>query len=250
MNADQTIEKMRKIKLGAMAEAYSQQLANPGTYQGLDFDERLAMLVDYESDVRSSKKIQRLINGSNMYFKDASPEQMDYTGDRAGDRQKFAKLFDCSFIDKGHNLVLEGASGAGKTWVACAFGTAACRKFRTVKYYKMRSLVDELLVSRAALDGGYQKLMNSLRKTNVLIIDDFLLHDVTASEAGEMFELIDMRLLTGTTIFCSQYKIEGWIKIMGRTPVTEALMSRVRSSSHIVEVKGREDKRLDDLPQL
>ena len=250
MSSEQTIEKMRKVKLGAMAEAYKQQLANPSTYRDLGFDERLAMLIDYESDVRDSNKVQRLISKSEMYYKDATPEQMDYSGDRASDKEKLLKLFDSSYISKSHSIVLEGASGAGKTWIACALGTAACRKFHAVKYYKMRALIDELLIARNALDGSYQKLMASLHKTPLLIIDDFLLHEVSVTDMGELLELIDVRLWSGSTIFCSQYKVEGWIKIIGRTPITEAFMSRVQASSYILDVKARDDKRINNKPQF
>lgn len=132
----------------------------------------------------------------------------------------------------------------GKTWLSCAFGVAACRAGYKVKYYKMRNLVDELMVSRAALDGSYQRMIAQLKKTDLLIIDDFLLHEVSAEDMGELLELVDARLLTGSTILCSQYKHEGWVKIMGRTAITEAFMSRIESTSHIINVKTTEDMRI------
>ena len=121
---------------------------------------------------------------------------------------------------------------------------AACRKHRTVRYYKMRQLIDELLISRSARDESYAKLMNGLRKTSLLIVDDFLLHEVNAADMGELLELVDARLLTGSTIFCSQYKHEGWIKIMGRTPISEAFMSRVRASAHVIDADSPDDLRM------
>ena len=135
-------------------------------------------------------------------------------------------------------------SHKGKTWLSCSFGVAACRRGYKVKYYKMRSLIDELMVSRAALDGSYQKLISQLKKTQLVIIDDFLLHEVSAEDMGELLELVDARLLTGSTILCSQYQHGGWIKIMGRTPIAESFMSRVKSSSHIVRVKTVDDMRM------
>lgn len=108
----------------------------------------------------------------------------------------------------------------------------------------MRNLIDELLVSRAALDDSYQRLIAQLKKTPLLIIDDFLLHEISLDDLGELLELVDARLLTGSTIIFSQYHQEGWVKIMGRTSVSEAFMSRVQSSSHIIDVKAIEDLRL------
>ena len=244
MTPEQTIEKMRELKLSAAAEAYEHQLANAEQFREMGFDDRLAILVDHEADVRNTKKIERLIRGSNMFFKSACPEQVSYGQGRGLDRAQLARLFDCSYVAKSQNIVLEGASASGKTWLACAFGVAACRRGHKVKYYKMRGLVDELLVSREALDGSYQKLIAQLKKTPLLIIDDFLLHEVTAADMGELLELVDARLLTGSTIFCSQYKHEGWIKLMGRTAIAEAFMSRVRSSSHFINVNASEDLRL------
>ena len=121
---------------------------------------------------------------------------------------------------------------------------AACRRGYKVRYYKMRSLIDELMVSRAALDGSYQKLIDKLKKTHLVIIDDFLLHEVSAEDMGELLELVDARLLTGSTILCSQYQHGGWVKIMGRSPISEAFMSRIKSSSHIVCVKTIDDMRI------
>lgn len=244
MSPDQTIEKMKNMKLSAMAESYGHQLANADQFRDLGFDDRLAMLVDYESDVRASKKIDRLIKGSGMYFQSACPEQINYDPGRGLDRSQLTRLLDCSYIKKSQNVILEGASASGKTWLSCALGVAACRAGLKVKYYKMRSLIDELLVSRAALDGSYQKLIAQLKKTQLLIIDDFLLHEVSSDDMGELLELVDARLLTGSTILCSQYQHEGWVKIMGRTAISEAFMSRIQSSSHIIKVKTADDMRL------
>ena len=250
MSPEQTIEKMRKMRLSAMADAYRRQLADPALYREIGFDDRLAMMVDHEADVRASNKINRLVNGSGMYFKTACPEDIRYEPGRGFDREQLSRILDCSYIAKGQNVVLEGASSAGKTWLSCSFGVAACRCGYKVRYFKMRSLIDELMVARAALDGSYQKLIGQLRKTHLVIVDDFLLHEVSAEDMGELLELVDARLLTGSTILCSQYQHEGWIKIMGRTPISEAFMSRIESSSHILRVKSVEDLRMKNRDTL
>lgn len=244
MSPEQTVEKMKKMKMSAMAEEYQRQLANPVQFRELCFDDRLSMLVDHEADVRESNKIERLISGSGMYFKAACPEDINYDPGRGLDRSQFARLLGCSYIEKSQNIILEGASASGKTWLSCAFGVAACRAGYKVRYYKMRGLIDELMVSRAALDGSYQKMLSQLKKTNLLIIDDFLLHEVSSDDMGELLELVDARLLTGSTILCSQYMHDGWIKIMGRTAISEAFMSRIESSSHVISVKTTDDMRI------
>lgn len=127
MSPEQTIEKMKAMKLSPMVEAYEHQLANPSRFADMGFDERLAMIVDHGSDVRRTKKIERLINGSNVYFKAACPEQIDYDPERGLDKSLMARILDCAFIDKSQNVILQGASASGKTWLACAVGVAACR---------------------------------------------------------------------------------------------------------------------------
>lgn len=244
MSPEQTVEKMKKMRLSAMANAYQHQMENPHQFKEMSFDERLAMLVDHETDVRETKRIDRLISGSGMYFKSACPEKIDYDPGRELDRSLMARLLDSSYIAKHQNIVLEGASSSGKTWMACAFGTAACRAGYRVKYYKMRSLVDEILVTRATADGGYQRLMKSFEKTDLLIIDDFLLHgSISAADMGELLELVDSRMMRGSTILCSQYKMEGWLNIMGRTAIADSLMSRIESSSFVISMKATEDMR-------
>lgn len=244
MSPEQTIEKMKRMRLSAMAESYAQQLADPAAYRELGFDDRLAIMVDHGSDVRATNKVNRLVNASDMYFRAACPEQINYDPGRGLDRGQIARILDCSYIANGQNVVLEGASASGKTWISCAFGVAACRKGLKVKYYKMRGLIDELLVTRAALDGSYQKLIERLKKTHLVIIDDFLLHEVSPEDMGELLELIDARLLTDSTVLCSQYKHDGWVKVLGRTPISEAFMSRIKSSPHVIRMNTVDDMRM------
>ena len=123
---------------------------------------------------------------------------------------------------------------------------AACRMGHKVRYCKARNLVDELRVARLAADGSYQREINRLRKTPLLIVDDFLLHEVTPEEVGELLELVDARLIVGSTVFCSQYRHEGWMEILGRSPVSEAFMSRVSSSSYVFRMESSEDMRMRD----
>ena len=122
---------------------------------------------------------------------------------------------------------------------------AAHRAGYKVRYYKMRNLIGELMVSRPALDGSYQKTISQLKKRPLVIIDGFLLHEVSSDGMGEQLELVDARLLTGSTILCSQYRYDGWIKIMGRSVISEAFMSRIKSSSHVIEVKACRDMRME-----
>ena len=124
MSPEQTISKLRKMRLSAMAEAYRRQLEDPGAFRGMGFDERLAHLVDHEADVRASNKVARLVKGSGMYFTDAFPEDIRYGGARGLTRDGLARVLDCSFVDRRLNVMLEGPSASGKTWVACAIGVS------------------------------------------------------------------------------------------------------------------------------
>lgn len=111
----------------------------------------------------------------------------------------------------------------------------------------MRQLIGELMVARAAMDGNYNKLLGNLRKARPLIVDDLLLHDITAPDMGELLELVDARLLTRSTVFCSQHRHDGRIKIMGRTPISETFVSRVKASPHAISVESADDLRLSNV---
>ena len=144
-----TIEQLRAMKFSAMATAFEQQLKEPKSYSQLGFEERFGLMVDAEWNRRQDNKLRRRVRDARLDIPSASMEGIEYIPDRGLDRQQLLRLASCAYIDEGHHVILKGASGSGKTYLACALGYAAYTRFQKVRYVRMPELLDELVVIRA-----------------------------------------------------------------------------------------------------
>ena len=222
-----TIDTMRDMRLGAMAAEFEAQLKDKERYGGFSFEERLGMLVDAEWNRRQRNKITRYTRNANLAEPQAMVESIEYYPDRKLNKEEMIRLSTCKYIDDHHHLVLEGASGNGKTFVACALGNAACRKLKTVRYMRMPELLDELNIAKAC--GTFKKTVKALQKTDLLILDEWLLRCLTPQESFDLLEIIEARC-SRSTIFCTQYKSTEWYERIGADedkPVTEAIIDRI-----------------------
>ena len=141
MNNQQTLQSLRSLKLAGMADAFIRQLEHPQTQQ-LSFDERFALLVDSELTQRQNRRLQRLLNIARLRHK-ACVEEIDYQSKRGLNRSQVVSLINCEWIRMGQNLHITGPTGTGKSWLACAFGNAACRHGLTVRYERTSRLLEE-----------------------------------------------------------------------------------------------------------
>lgn len=132
-----TINKLNEMRLTAMAESYRNQLQEASSYEGLSFEERFGLMVDIEWARRKNNHLKRLIRKADLDQSDACIENMEYHADRKLDKAQIARLSTCRYIQEKHNVIILGASGAGKTYLSCALGIAACRNFYTVKYIRL-----------------------------------------------------------------------------------------------------------------
>lgn len=162
-----TLNTLRSLRLTGMAEAFAQQLEQPELHR-LSFDERLALLVDRELTYRNNRRLQRLLHSAH-FRQQASLEGIDFQPKRGLDRSLIASLSSCDWILKHHNLLITGATGTGKSWIACAFGQAACRQGLAVKYERTHRLLDQLRIARG--DGSYHKRLSQLARLDLLILD-------------------------------------------------------------------------------
>ena len=209
MRNEQTLEKLKAMRLSGMADLYEQQTSDE-SIQSLGFEERFELLVDAESVRRKSNKLDRLIQQATFSEPNASIEGIEYYPDRHLDKNLISKLAQGGYIENHHNIILMGASGNGKTWIANAFGIQACRQFRKVKYIRLPELIDELALAKYEADGSYRKLIKKYTKIELLIIDEWLLMDLSLEDSVHVFEIIEARLKQTSTIFCSQFSPEGW----------------------------------------
>jgi len=198
-----TIETLKTMKLSVMASTFEEQLKDQETYGSLSFEERLGLMVDAEWNKRQTNKLARYIKNANFAAPHASIEDIEYHTDRKLDRTEMLRLSTCQYIDQQHHIVLEGAAGNGKTYIGCALGNAACRKFKTVRYIRTPELLDELNVSKGC--GTFKKTVKTFQKVDLLILDEWLIRCLTPQESYDLLEIIEARCTHGATIFCTQF---------------------------------------------
>ena len=242
MSDQSTIELLREMKFSAMASEYVGQLEDPSKYSKLQFEERFSLLVDAEWNRRRNNKLMRLIKAAKFSAPSASVEDIEYYDDRKLDKTEMTRYATCQYIDEHHHIILEGASGNGKTYIACALGNAACRKFKTVRYIRMPELLDELSVARSL--GTFKKAVNGFRRVDLLILDEWLIRTLVPQEAYDLLEIIEARCESGSIIFCTQYQPQGWYERINPdsendSPISDAIMDRIVHNSYEVKIQGR-----------
>ena len=238
MMNQETLRKLTEMKMGAMAELYQQQSQNKD-YQNMDFADWFNLLVDYEYDRRKSNKLERLIKQATLDEPTAAIEDIEYHPDRNLDKNLILELATGNYLQNHHNIILMGASGNGKTWISNAFGIHACRQFYKVKYIRLPELLDELAVAKYEADGSFRKLIQKYKKIDLLILDEWLLTELSEEKALHVLEIIESRLKRASTIFCSQFAPEGWHSKLGQTQVADAILDRIVHDSYKILVDGK-----------
>lgn len=234
---EQTLTKLHEMKLSGMAEAYKEQARNKD-FQKMSFEERLSILVDLEFSRRQNNKLQRLIKAATFLDSKAYIEDIEYHEDRKLDKELILKLASGLYIQDYHNVILKGPTGSGKSFLASAFGVAACRQFYKVKYIRLPELLDELTLAKLAADGSYRKLIKKYTKVNLLILDEWLLTNLSTDEAAILLEITESRHKTASTIFCSQIDPSGWHLKLGNETIAEAILDRIIHDSYQIMIDG------------
>lgn len=229
-----TINTLRSIKLNGMADAYAQQLEQPDV-QRLSFDERLGLLVDREITYRESRRQRRLLQLARLR-QNACVEDINYEHVRGLDRSAVAMLITCDWMRSHQNLHITGPTGTGKSWLACSFGHQACRQGLSVRYERTSRLLESLRIARG--DGSYQRKLSLLARTDLLILDDFGLKPLQQQERHDLLELIEDRHGLRSTLITSQLPISAWHGYLSDPTVADALLDRLTSGAHRIELKG------------
>ena len=234
------LDTLNRLKLYGIAAALGEQLTQSAA-SSLAFEERLGLLVDREVLYRDNQRLTRLLRLAQLKHRNACVEDIDYRARRGLDRSQLASLAGCDWIRQAQNLLIHGATGAGKTWLACALAQQACRQGLSALYLRAPRLFDELSVGHA--DGSFRKRLAAIAKVNVLIIDDFAIAPLGARERSDLLELLDDRVGVRSTLLTSQLPIENWHDYIGDPTLADAILDRLVHSAHKIHLTSEESMR-------
>ena len=229
-----TIDKLNAMRLYAMAHAFQEQAANPNMAP-LSFEERFGLIVDHQMTVQENTRVQSRLKAAKLRLP-ACIEDLDFRPDRRMDRSQVMSLTGNQWVRGKQNILITGPTCAGKSYLACALAHKACRDGHTTFYQRTPRLFHELAVARH--DGRYLKLMSSLGKCEVLILDDFLLSSISRDEQKELLEIIEDRYGRRSTIVTSQLPIKAWHDAMQDPTMADAILDRLVHNGHKIALEG------------
>jgi len=235
MLSETTVTKLHEIRLSIMAQHFRQQLLNPA-FNEMTFEERFGLLVDAEWSGRKSNRLKRLIKNASYAIPGACVENIAYHADRKLDKAMITRLESCSYLHENLNVIIMGATGVGKTYLACALGIAANRNFFAVKYVRLPDLFSDLAIAR--VNGTFRKVIKQYTQAKLLILDEWLLFPLNETEARDLLEIIEARHKQGSTIFCSQFDIGEWYTKIGEPVLAEAVCDRIVHNSYKIIISG------------
>jgi DNA replication protein DnaC len=230
-----TIEKLKSLRLDAMAQAWLEQQRKPDLGK-LAFDERLGLLVDAEWTYRENRRLARGLREAKLRLSQACIEDIDYAARRELDKAVIRQLATCRWVDEHQNVVITGATGTGKTYIACALAQQACRRGHRALYRRASRLVDELTLARA--DGTYVRLLARLARADVLVIDDWGHTPLKDQDRRDLVEVLDDRYGLRSTVMTSQLPVAKWHDHIGDPTSADAICDRVLHNAHRIVLKG------------
>ena len=235
----QTLERLHELRLTGMAQALEEQLVM-SDLDTLAFEDRLGLLIEREITTRDDRRLTRLLQVAKLHMP-ACVEDLDFRTPRGLDRSLVLRLASGQWIHDHDNVLISGATGTGKSYLACALGHSACRHGLSTRYFRFSRLLGAIALARA--DGSYPKLLDRLAKTHVLVLDDFGMAPLSDSERRDLLEVLDDRYAKRATLVTSQLPFDHWHDVLGDATFADAILDRLVHNAHRITLKGASMRR-------
>ena len=235
MMMNTTLNQLRSLRLETMAQALEQQLTQSGI-SAMSFEERLALLVDREVHGRQDRRCARLIKTAKLKYPQAAIEDLDSRATRGIERSAVMSLALGEWVKAGHAVLITGATGAGKSWLACALAQHACRRGHSALYQRVPRLGEELRIRHA--NGTFTRWLDTLKNTDVLLLDDWGMAAMDSQTRADLLEIIDDRASHRATIITSQLPVNDWHRYLDDPTLADAILDRLVHNAHRLELKG------------
>ncbi len=229
-----TIEKLKEMRLLGMASAFEDQLQTPDIGE-LSFEERLGFLVDREQTHRDNRRLKTRLTKARLK-QQACVEDIDYGSNRGLDKSQMLQLSSCQWIKEAHNLLVCGPTGVGKTFIACALAQKACREGHSAVYHRLPRLMNDLTIAKG--DGRYSKLLLSLSKIDLIVLDDWGIAPLSADNRRDLLEILDDRYERKSTVITSQLPVDKWHRYLEDPTLADAILDRVIHNAYRIEIQG------------
>lgn len=240
MLREQTFDKLSRMKLHGFAAGLKEQLEDGRRFDGMAFEDRIAMLVDREWVEREARRLTRRLRVAKLRIQ-AAIEDVDYRHPRGLDRMQMTRLATNEWVRDRHNVILEGKTGLGKTWLACALAHKACRDGHSAMYRRVPRFFHELALARA--DGSYGRLLARIARVDVLVLDDWGLAALSERERRDLMEVVEDRSEKRSTVVATQVPVSEWHKLIGGPTVADAIMDRLVHRAHRIKLIGESMRR-------